>query len=66
MEEFDLIQWELDGLFKQDKYGVSEGQTLLVSENTTLRPSREFMRINNEIKDNVLWRSAFKRIKIIT
>lgn len=26
MEEFDLIQLELAGLYKQDKYGVYEGQ----------------------------------------
>ena len=37
MEEFDLIQLELEGLYKQDKYGVCKGQALLVSENTTLQ-----------------------------
>ena len=42
-EEFDLIQFELEGLYKQDKYGVYEGQALLVSENTTLRQARELI-----------------------
>ena len=39
-EEFDLIQLELAGLYKQDECGVYEGQALLVSENTTLRHSQ--------------------------
>ena len=42
-EEFDLIQLELADLYKQDKYGVYEGQALLVSENTTLRHARELI-----------------------
>ena len=42
-EEFDLIQFELEGLYKQDKYGVYEGQALLVSQNTTLRQARELI-----------------------
>lgn len=48
-EEFDLIQLELADLYKQDKYGVYEGQALLVSENTTLFTT--CTRINNENKD---------------
>ena len=42
-EEFNLIQLELADLYKQDKYGVYEGQALLVSENTTLRHARELI-----------------------
>ena len=39
MEEFDLIQLELEALYKQDMgfAKVCKGQALLVSENTTLR-----------------------------
>ena len=54
-EEFDPIQQELAGLYKQDKYGVYEGQALLMGENTTLQLADQLIsKIKNAQKPDKL------------